>query len=263
MSSAEFAFSLRIDPSTLDLSCQPDSPVLAGIAWGGGSFTLQKDSFSQKIALTAHVTGVSLRSRHAYLTNQESVSAGIKDLIATAVWDLNPVSEDQPQLQLLIDSSMGADVKLQRFQDLLCLQAVWVDRMPVLEMAIPDVQVERPVGKTPSSTPSRRIVTLRIRHVDILADLVVSRVKLTMEPVVFRADLHASQDISVRVQNVELSASGSIAGSIKNPAVSFAAVRKARHVQALGDSTLLAISLDIATTLVQVDLEGQRITDLQ
>ncbi len=263
MTSSQLSLSLRIDPSTLDLSCQPDSPVLAGIAWQGGGFTLQKGSFSHKIALTAHVAGVSLRSRHAYLTNQESVSAGIKDLNATAVWDLMPASDDQPQLELLIDSSMAADIKLQRFQDLLCLQAVWVDRMPVLEMASKELPDSRPVSKTPSPTPPRRIVIVRVRHVDISADLVVSRVNLSMEPVVFRADLHASQDIFVNVQKLELCASGSISGSIKTSAIAFHAVRKARQVQALGDSTLLAISLDIDAILAQVDIEGQRIADLR
>jgi hypothetical protein len=190
------------------------------------------------------------------------VTASIKDLNASGIWRFRS-DDESPQLQLAVDASLVADVRLQRFQDLLCLQAVWVDRIPILDLGSnTPVHCDASHLDIRHTAPKRRLVAVRVRKVEVSADVVVSQVKLTIEPVVFRSVFHTSQILSLEFRQLEVTASGGISGWVRNPNIAFAASRKARHSNAT-IANLLDIRLDIADILAQVELEGQRMANLQ
>ncbi len=260
------AMSLRVARSTLDLSCQPDSPVLAGIAWESGGFTIQKAPGTQKLLMTAQVSTVTLRSRHAYLVNQESVAGGIRQLVASGMW--NPKHKaSELSAQVILNFDLVADVRMPRFQDLLCLQAVWIDRIPVSDLAGGDspVMVTRHETGAHAEAPSsirRRLIMCRCRRLQLEGDLVVSQVRLSIEPLLLRSDWQREQDIALDMKQVTLTATGSIAGQIVNRSIELAAIRKNRELKHTSP-TLLDLHVGIGPTVGHMDIEGQRMARLQ
>ena len=126
----QISFSLRIDQSKLELTCQPDANVIAGAHWDSGGFVVHVLPGFKQVSFTGSVGGLSVGLRHGFLS-EDCVHLNANDLSFNVTLAESEYGGTQKTLSVVMDTEFTGGVRFSRLQDILCFKAVWLDRIPV------------------------------------------------------------------------------------------------------------------------------------
>jgi len=266
LSHIRWEFALRIDQSRIRLTCMPDSPVLAGLAWQSGGVTAQYCPERRRLVATLAVAGVAFDIRHEWLKDQECVAGRVTNMTGSLTWDKE--RRNRPaMLNAIVDLEISAAMKLSRIQDLLCFKAVWIDSLsltpqssrpmrpmdsdrsdPILNICGPQI-VPAPLN--------RHLVLIKIRRVELKADLNVSQVLVEVEPMILRLRKTATEErLGGEIRKLRISSTGVISGALQSNSIRLSANRYPKDIVAK-KATLLHLGIDIAATSVEIQHESQ------
>lgn len=261
---------LRIDQSRMRLTCMPDSPVLAGLAWQSGGITAQYCPSRRRLVGTIAVSGVSFDIRHEWLKDQECVAGRVTNMTGSMTWDKETATRPAT-LSVVIETEMSAEMKLARIQDLLCFKAVWVDSLaPVPPNIAAKAESER-IRPVPSicappliePTSARHLILFRIRRIELKADINVSQICFTLEPLAVRLAKTAKEErIGGEIGRLIITANGIITGSVHGDRIVLAAKRYPRGLIAQ-KAALLHLSIETGLLQAEIQHESQPFGYLQ
>ncbi|KAG1828967.1 hypothetical protein EV424DRAFT_1507935 [Suillus variegatus] len=256
-SSLQITFSLRIDKSTLELTCQPDVNVAAALRWESGGFLMNISPGAHKVTLTGTVGGLTIGLKHGFLSD-DCVNIAARNLAFFLAFSKN---EDHSgnidsMISLVVDTDITGGVRFSRLQDVLCFKAVWLDRIPLFVADHANSDRSRPPTASSSSvtTPvAKQEVTtaliIRIRQIRLEVDLgqSISSVTLNLQSTITRMRLsEMSTEVSLSVANVSIFARGNVAGHINVPDCVFQTIR--RNEGALSDDSRAVRMLELSMT---------------
>jgi hypothetical protein len=259
-------FALRIDQSRIRLTCMPDSPVLAGLAWQSGGVTAQYCPERRRLVATLAVAGVAFDIRHEWLKDQECVAGRVTNMAGSLTWDKE--RRDRPaMLNAIVDLEISAAMKLSRIQDLLCFKAVWIDSLKLTPQSNRPTKPADPEKPNPVLTIcgpqvvpapfNRHLVLIKIRRVELKADLNVSQVLVEIEPMILRLRKTATEErLGGEIRKLRISSTGVISGALQSDRIRLNANRYPKDIVAK-KATLLHLGIGIAATSVEIQHESQ------
>jgi len=264
-------FTLRIDQSTLDFTCQPDVAVRGGLHWESGGFVATATPGAKSIGFMGSVENLTAHLKHDYLS-ENCVEASIRDLSFSAALS---TSRDNfglaiSRTSVAVETDLRANTSFSRLQDILCFKAVWFDSLsPLANQAVtpisPAITTSRESAISARSNVRRQWTTavlIKVRRLDAQADLgaTISKVSLTMEPLVFRTLLtERLSELFLSINNIELEANGLFSGNIVVPNCLFRTVRgRERTYDHSGNKqALLKIVLDSGQLRMKILYENK------
>ncbi|KAG1839020.1 hypothetical protein DFJ58DRAFT_813100 [Suillus subalutaceus] len=256
-SSLQITFSLRIDKSTLELTCQPDVNVAAALRWESGGFLISISPGAHNLTLTGTVDGLTIGLKHGFLSD-DCVNIAARNLAFFLAFAKNEdrAGNIDSTISLVVDTDISGGVRFSRLQDVLCFKAVWLDRIPLFVAEHASSDRSRPPTASSSSitTPvvKQEVTTalmIRIRQIHLEVDLgqSISNVTLDLQSAVTRMRFsEMSTEVSLSVANVSILARGNVAGSMNVPDCVFQTVR--RNEGALSDDSRTARMLELSMT---------------
>ncbi|KZT51915.1 hypothetical protein CALCODRAFT_521058 [Calocera cornea HHB12733] len=221
ISSMQINFSLRIDQSTLEMTCQPHVNVAASVTWESGGFLITVSPGAREVSLVASIAGISGGLRHGYLS-ENCVHVSAQDLAVSLAYKpiRTAVGTTVNVISLVVNTQMSGSVRFARLQDLLCFKAVWLDSIPVIEatrrseLLTPEEKSMAPV----TVAPSRPLITcllVQVRSMQLEADLgqSITRLDLGVDTVTFRSRLAPdTSEVSLEIGTIDLKADRTLSG---------------------------------------------------
>ncbi|OJA20857.1 hypothetical protein AZE42_02968 [Rhizopogon vesiculosus] len=256
-SSLQISFSLRIDKSNLELTCQPDANVIAALRWESGGFLLNISPGAHNVTLTGSVDGLTIGLKHGFLSD-DCVNIAARNLAFSLAFTKieDRIGNIDSKVSLVVDTDISGGVRFSRLQDVLCFKAVWLDRIPLF------VAEQTTSDKTrPSTASSSFVITpvvkqevttaliIRIRQVHLEVDLgqSISSVTLDLQNALTRMCFsEMSTEVSLSVAAVSILAKGNVAGHINVPNCVFQTIR--RNEDALSGDSRTARMLELSMT---------------
>ncbi|KAH9935463.1 uncharacterized protein B0H18DRAFT_1114206 [Fomitopsis serialis] len=219
----------------LELSCQPDVNVLAGLHWDSGGFIVNISPGFRRVSFTGSVAGLTVGLKHGFLS-EDCVRLDARNLAFNVTFAKTVVDCDKviSSISVVVDTEFSGAVRFSRLQDVLCFKAVWLDRIPVLSGPVATPATPQPhTAHTASRSPaaSQELTTailLRFRSVNLDADLgqSISYVKLRIDNMLIRSKL--SDDVSeltLAIAQFAVLASGNVSGQATVPNFEFHTIR--------------------------------------
>ncbi|KAG2345485.1 hypothetical protein BDR05DRAFT_880204 [Suillus weaverae] len=255
-SSLQITFSLRIDKSMLELTCQPDVNVAAALRWESGGFLINISPGAHSVTLTGTVDGLTIGLKHGFLSD-DCVNIAARNLAFFLAFAKNEdrAGNIDSTISLVVDTDISGGVRFSRLQDVLCFKAVWLDRIPlfVADHASSD-RSRPPTASSSVTTPivKQEVTTalmIRIRQIHLEVDLgqSISSVTLDLQSAVTRMRFSdMSTEVSLSVANVSILARGNVAGHMNVPDCVFQTIR--RNEGALYDNSRTARMLELSMT---------------
>jgi hypothetical protein len=237
-SSLQITFALRIDQSKLQLTCQPDVNVIAGVYWDSGGFLLNVSRSGRRISFIGNVGGLTVGLKHGFLS-EDCVRLDARNLAFSTTFTGadKGMGVDMSSMSVVVDTEVSGGVRFSRFQDVLCFKAVWLDRIPVLS-ATPSSEPADCPSKTkllpvPGAVRTKNnfttAVLVRIRRIGLDVDLgqSISSVKMDMLDVTLSSKIEEMRtELSVYISQLTMSATGNISGHARIPDFSFNTMRR-------------------------------------
>ncbi|KAJ3517254.1 hypothetical protein NLJ89_g626 [Agrocybe chaxingu] len=235
MSSMQICFSLRIDQSKLELTCQPDVNVVAGLHWESGGFVLNVSPGARKVAFSGSVGGLTVGLKHGFLS-EDCVKLDAHNLsfsVSFAKTDVG-LGDIVNSISIVLDTEFSGGVRFSRLQDILCFKAVWLDRIPILNNSqLPTELNARPASSQAMETAPKRgfstSILLRIRQIALDIDLgqSITRISLELNQTIFRTQLtDLLNEVFFYVGDVSTTAQGNISGRLQVPSCIFQTIRR-------------------------------------
>ncbi|CAE7120149.1 unnamed protein product [Rhizoctonia solani] len=265
--SMQVIFSLNINKSTLELTCQPDVNVVAGLNWESGGFVVTISPGAREVAVVGTMTSLTAGIQHGFL-NEDSVSAKAQNLTFSV--DFRKLRNDKNivtnSVSVVINTEIAAKMRFSRLQDLLCFKAVWLDRIPVFDSLVRPppvhssasvIKAELPGGNhVPSAQPFQTLVLVNIDKARIVADLgqTIALVTLDIESLTFRTKLcEEISEATLTMARLDLLSERAVMGYVRMPDFVFQTVRR-RHGKLFHDIDGHAKMLEL--TLKSGDIEA-------
>lgn len=236
VSTLHISFGLRIDQSRLELTCQPDVNVIAGLHWDSGGFVVSVSPGASNVTFSGSVGGLTIGLKHGFLS-EECVRLDARNL-AFSMQFAKRVSEDGDQVSLVsvvLDTEFAGGVHFSRFQDVLCFKATWLDRIPILngqQNSTSPSSSKSAVDVSTSSSPKQEFTTavlVRIREIKLDVDLGQSISSVTIDLQDARIRTKMTEDlyeVSLTVADVAMLAKGNISGRVTVPDCLFQTTRR-------------------------------------
>ncbi|KAH8828053.1 hypothetical protein DL96DRAFT_1601498 [Flagelloscypha sp. PMI_526] len=269
-SSLQISFGLRIDQSKLQLSCQPDVNVIAGVHWDSGGFIVNMSPGARRVAFTGTVGGLTVRLKHGFLT-EDCLRLDMRNLAFSITFSRSEIerARSMPTVSVVVQTELHGVARFSRLQDILCFKAVWLDRIPTLNARA----TTQPTSlKSPSShtslaeqgiQPFLTTILVRISHIQLQIDLghSITTTTLDLRDAVLRTKLTESvNDVSVYLDDLSVAAKGNIAGQLNVSNCVFASVRRAESVMSTPEATqMLEIVLTSSALTASMESEHQRL----
>ena len=277
-SSMQITFALRIDQSKLQLTCQPDVNVIAGVYWESGGFIINVSQSGRRVSFIGNVGGLTIGLKHGFLS-EDCVRLDARNLSFSTTFSAADKASglDVSSVSVVVDTEVSGGLRFSRFQDVLCFKAVWLDRIPVL--SAPSVgELEDTLSKpkaTPllgASQPKTGFVTavlVRIRRIELTVDLgqSISSVKMDMTDVTLRSKIEEmAAELSLSIGDLTMVASGNISGRARIPDFSFSTLRRKALVLDCSDllegPRMLDMSLKSGSLEMTLESDYQKILHL-
>lgn len=276
--SMQVIFSLDVNKSTLELTCQPDVNVVAGLKWESGGFVITISPGAREVAVVGTLTSITAEIQHGYL-NEDSVSAKAQNLTFSV--DFRKIKGDEDavinSVSVVVDTQMAGTMRFSRLQDLLCFKAVWLDRIPVFDSLVrpPPVHTTSVIraelpgrNHIPPAQPFQTLVLVNIDKANIVADLgpTIARTTLNIESLTFRTRL--SEEVSeatLTIAKLELLSERAVVGFIRTPDFVFHTVRR-RHGRVYhneGRAKMLELTLKSGDIESAIEYERQHLMHFQ
>ncbi|KAG6903050.1 hypothetical protein C0995_007483 [Termitomyces sp. Mi166 len=270
--SLRISFSLRIDQSKLELTCQPDVNVIAGLHWDSGGFVVNVSPGARKITFTGSVGGLTLGLKHGFLS-EDCVRLDARNLafsVAFAKVEGNRGAFGS-SFSIVLDTEFLGAVRFSRLQDILCFKAVWLDRIPVFNSppsAVPAKTSMAPSTSTPylAQAPKQHfttIILIRIRRITVDVDLgqSISAMALDLRDAVMRTKLTETlSELSVFVGDLNIIAKGNVAGNVHVPKCVFQTIRSTEgSSSAEGRNRMLELKMTSGPLVVSLESDHQKL----
>ncbi|KAI0699566.1 hypothetical protein BC835DRAFT_1412549 [Cytidiella melzeri] len=267
VSSMQISLSLRIDQSKLELTCQPDVNVIAGLNWDSGGFVVNIAPGAHRVTFSGSVGGLTAGLKHGFLS-EDCMKLHARNLSFTV--DFAKIrGSTVSSVSVVCDTEFAGGVHFSRLQDILCFKAVWLDRIPVLNAppSIPGGLGPRASSQltTGSSTPPRQELTtaviVRLREVRLDIDLgqSITWIKLDLRNAIFRTRMAEQfSELSLSFSEVSATASGTITGQMTVPRFLFQTTRKER-TSADSGSKLLDLQMTSGPLVIDLESEYQKL----
>ena len=260
VSTMRISFSLRIDQSKLELTCQPDVNVLAGLHWDSGGFVVNMSPGARHVSFTGSVGGLTLSLKHGFLS-EDCVKLDARNLAFSVTFSKTPVSS----LSLILDTEFLGVVRFSRLQDILCFKAVWLDRIPVfhsqstLASKGPSSPTSASLQAQSPKVPISTIILVQIRQIKLDIDLgqSISAVTLDLAGAVMRTKLtELRSEVSVFVTEFATAAKGNIAGHAHVANCVFQTIRNAESNALSTDGRNRMLELRMTSGPLTIALES-------
>ena len=269
VSSMRISLSLRIDRSKLELTCQPDVNVIAGLNWDSGGFVVNISPGAHRVTFSGSVGGLTVGLKHGFLS-EDCMRLHARNLAFTVDFAKTRDSS-MSSVSVVCDTEFSGGVRFSRLQDVLCFKAVWLDRIPIINAppTTPGGLGTRTSSHatTASTSATRQELTtaliVRLREVRLDVDLgqSITSIQLDLRDAILRTRfLEGFSEASLSVSNVAATASGNITGHITVPNFLFQTTRKERH--ALSSETngrLLDLQMIGGPLVIDLDSEYQKL----
>ncbi|KAF9227418.1 hypothetical protein BS17DRAFT_747957 [Gyrodon lividus] len=264
-------FSLRIDQSTLQFTCQPDVNVLAALRWNSGGFVVSISPGAHRVTFTGSVDGLMVGLKHGFLS-EDCVNLAARNLAFSLAFAKTEDTRGNldSTVSLVVSTDMSGGVRFSRLQDMLCFKAVWLDRIPLIasQHTRPEASgVVSPAPQPSSPTVKQEVTTaiiIRVRRIEVNVDLgqSVSTVTLSMEDALVRTRLsQRSSELSLSVADVAVLAKGNISGHILVADCIFQTIRRNEEVllQESTSARLLELTMTSGPLSAELESEHQRL----
>jgi len=271
VTSMEISFSLRIDQSKLELTCQPDANVIAGVHWDSGGFVVHVLPGFKQVSFTGSVGGLSVGLRHGFLS-EDCVHLNANDLSFNVTLAESEYGGMQKTLSVVMDTESTGGVRFSRLQDILCFKAVWLDRIPVFtnrnESPASLIDENAPVVAIDSENQHLdTAVLIRLRHVKLDVDFgqSISSTNIEFREVVLRTKITGKiYEFSLEVAKSSIVATGNISGRGSVPDFLFRTKRKKEGVPRIVDVTeMLNLTMISGPLDLIIESDNQRILQYQ
>jgi len=278
-SSMHITLALRIDQSKLQLTCQPDVNVIAGVYWDSGGFLVNITRSGRQISFVGNVGGLTIGLKHGFLS-EDCVRLDARNLAFSATFTGADKSSgiDTSSILVVVDTEVSGGLRFSRFQDVLCFKAVWLDRIPVISTTLSDEPIDHPVKANvlpvPGAVPTTKAdfttaVLVHFRRIGLDVDLgqSISSVRMDMLDVIIGSKIEEMRaELSVSVGDLTMSATGNISGHARIPDFSFRTMRrkalKLDSIDQLGESRMLDMSLESGNLEMTLESDYQKILHL-
>ncbi|CAE6514246.1 unnamed protein product [Rhizoctonia solani] len=265
--SMQVIFSLNINKSTLELTCQPDVNVVAGLNWESGGFVVTISPGAREVAVVGTMTSLTAGIQHGYLS-EDSISAKAQNLTFSV--DFRKLRSDEDKvtnsISVVVNTEIAAKMRFSRLQDLLCFKAVWLDRIPVFDSlvrpppvhaSVSVIKAELPgINHVPPAQPFQTLVLVNVDKASIMADLgpTIALVNLDIESLNFRTRLcEEVSEATLTIVRLDLLSERAVTGYVRMPDFAFQTVRR-RHGKVSHDIDGHAKMLEL--TLKSGDIEA-------
>ena len=279
VSGMHITFALRIDQSKLQLTCQPDVNVIAGVYWDSGGFLLNVSRSGRRMSFIGNVGGLTIGLKHGFLS-EDCVRLNAHNLVFSTTFTGadNGSGVEMNSISVIVDTNVSGGLRFSRFQDVLCFKAVWLDRIPVLSATpsseLVDQTIKAKAPPTPSAASTKTdfttAVLVRFRQIGLNVDLgqSISSVRLDMLDVIVQSHIEKMcTELSVSIGDLNMSATGNISGHARIPDFSFNTIRRKALVSnsfdRLGEPRMLDMSLKSGTLEMTLESDYQKILHLR
>ena len=265
VSSMQISLSLRIDQSRLELTCQPDVNVIAGLHWDSGGFVVNISPGAHRVTFSGNVGGLTVGLKHGFLS-EDCVNLLARNLTFFVNF-AKARGATVSSVSVVCDTEFSGSVRFSRLQDVLCFKAVWLDRIPVLNVppATPAAMASRtPSQLTTSSSASHKqelttALLLRLRKVSLDIDLgqSITSAQLNVHDVVLRTKVaEAASEVSLSVNRLYARATGNLSGRVTAPDFLFQTIRK-KERDAFRSSKSNMLDLQMTSGPLDIELESE------
>jgi len=271
VTSMQISFSLRIDQSKLELTCQPDANVIAGVHWESGGFVVNVSPGFKQVAFTGSVGGLSVGLKHGFLS-EDCVHLNANNLSFNVALTESEYGGMQKTSSAVMDTEFTGGVRFSRLQDILCFKAVWLDRIPVFtnrnESPTPSIDEDAPVVTAGSDHQHLdATVLVRLRHVKLDVDFgqSISSTNVEFREAVLRTKITRKiYEFSLEVAKSSIVAAGNISGHGTVPDFLFRTKRKREAVPGVVDVTeMLNLTMTSGPLDLIIESDHQRILQYQ
>lgn len=271
VTSMQISFSLRIDQSKLELTCQPDANVIAGVHWESGGFVVNVSPGIKQVAFTGSVGGLSVGLKHGFLS-EDCVHLDANNLSFNVTLAESGYGGMQKTLSVVMDTEFTGGVRFSRLQDILCFKAVWLDRIPVFanrnESPAPSIDENTPVVTIYSEHQHLdTAVLVRLRHVKLDVDFgqSISSTNIEFREAVLRTKITRKiYEFSLEVAKSSIVATGNISGHGCVPDFLFRTKRKGGDAPRVVDVTeMLNLTMTSGPLDLIIESDHQRILQYQ
>lgn len=279
VSSMQITLALRIDQSKLQLTCQPDVNVIAGVYWDSGGLLVNVSRSGRRISFIGNVGGLTIGLKHGFLS-EDCVRLDARNLAFSATFTGADKSSgiDMNSMLVVVDTEVSGGLRFSRFQDVLCFKAVWLDRIPVLS-ATPGgeptdtlLRAKAPptlgaVSTTKTGFTTAVLVHFRRIGLDVDLGQSISSVRMDMLDVTLRSKIEEIRaELFVFVGDLTMSATGNISGHARIPDFSFNTMRRKvltlDSIDQLGEPRMLDMSLKSGSLEMTLESDYQKILHL-
>lgn len=271
-SSIQICFSLRIDQSKLELTCQPDVNVIAGLHWESGGFVVKVSPGARKISFFGSVGGLTVGLKHGFLS-EDCVKVDARNLTFSVAFAKieSQTGESLSSISVVLDTEFLGVVRFSRLQDILCFKAVWLDRIPVFNNeALPPrtPYIDNFDGLQSESLPKasgfNTAVLLRVRKVALEVELgqSITKISLELNESTFRTTLSDDfKEVFFHIGNVDISAQGNLTGRATVSSCVFQTVRRSENMLLVDNerSRMLELRLTSGALTMVLDSDHQRL----
>ncbi|KAI0035556.1 hypothetical protein K488DRAFT_82999 [Vararia minispora EC-137] len=271
VSSIQITFALRIDQSKLQLTCQPDVNVVAGVHWDSGGFVINISPGANQVSFMANVSGLTVGLKHGFLS-EDCVRLDARNLAFSTTFSHIEQGDGKrlSYVSVTVDTGVAGGVRFSRLQDVLCFKAVWLDRIPIFATSgtVPQTPQE-PLAKAkppPSPAPSASVATgqelvtvvlVRLHSIEIDVDLgqSITNVRMDMHNAIFRTRLEElGNSVSLDIGDLTVTASGNISGKARIPDFAFRTIRR-KHMERQSHATNM-LELQLTSGIMELVLES-------
>jgi hypothetical protein len=262
-SSMQISFSLRIDQSKLELTCMPDVNVLAGVHWDSGGFAINMSPGARRVTFTGSVGGLTVGLKHGFLS-EDCVRLDARNLsfsVTFAKMEFDP-GKLISSVSVVLDTEFSGAVRFSRLQDVLCFQAVWLDRIPIFTSQPISLTKSANLSAPTTSPPKQEFTTallIRIRQIELDVDLgqSISALTLNLRNAIVRTKLtEALDEVSLSVVDVAIAARGNVSGHANVPNCVFQTVRRREVART---TKMLELSLTSGALSVILESDHQKL----
>ncbi|KAJ6593973.1 hypothetical protein B0H19DRAFT_1365929 [Mycena capillaripes] len=264
----QISFSLRIDQSKLEFTCQPDVNVIAGLHWDSGGFVLHVSPRARKVTLTGSIGGLNVGLKHGFLS-EECAKLDMRNLSFSVTFAKTDYGTGRSisSVSFVLDTEILGAVRLSRLQDILCFKAVWLDRIPVFNHMSTEVKAPNKFTSTSVSHPSpaqefTTVLLIRIRQISLEVDLgqSISTITLDLKDAIARTKLTEEfSEVSLYVSDVAIVARGNISGHFSVSNCVFQTVRRMQNSSQVGRNRMLELRMTSDALIAVLESDHQKL----
>lgn len=266
-SSLQMNFSLRVDKSTLQLTCQPDVNVIAALRWESGGFIVNVSPGAHRLTFTGSVDGLTVGLKHGFLSD-DCVNLAARNLAFSLA--ITKIEDDkgnpESSISLLVNTDIAGGVRFSRLQDILCFKAVWLDRIPLISEQGPNTGELYTIPPTQPFSPAdtqnvTATIVLSIRRTEVTVDFgqSISLITLDLKEALIRTRFSEScSEVSLSVADVAILARGNVSGHVVVPNCIFHTVRRSENFLTRNSRTARLLELTMTSGALDAELESEQ-----